>query len=144
MAVRKSSFAEGLNEANITPLADVTTTLIVIFLITLPAIMWNGIQVNAAETGSETREVSPADEVVAGLVTLAVRPEGITMDGDPVGLEELSERLTPRLAGSEDRTVVVVPHDAVALGDVVAVLDVAKASGAERLALLNEIGDEAE
>ena len=40
MAVRRrGSILEGQNEANITPLADVTTTLIVVFLITMPAIM---------------------------------------------------------------------------------------------------------
>jgi biopolymer transport protein ExbD len=38
-----------------------------------------------------------------------------------------------------DKTVVVVPSDMVTLGLVVEVLDIAKASGAEQLALLNEI-----
>ncbi len=49
---------QGQNDANITPLADVTTTLIVVFLITMPALMWNGIQVNQAEAGSEQAVVS--------------------------------------------------------------------------------------
>jgi len=44
------------------------------------------------------------------------------------------------LATRDDKTVVIVPHDEVLLGQVVEVLDIAKASGAESLAMLNEIG----
>ena len=57
----KGSGLQGQNEANITPLADVTTTLIVVFMITMPAMMWNGIQVNQAEAGSETAVVTPTE-----------------------------------------------------------------------------------
>jgi biopolymer transport protein ExbD len=41
------------------------------------------------------------------------------------------------LAARIDKTVVVVPSDDVPLGDVVSVLDAAKAGGAQSLAMLN-------
>jgi biopolymer transport protein ExbD len=44
------------------------------------------------------------------------------------------------LIARRDRTVVIVPDGEVALGRVVTALDIAKASGAENLALLNRIG----
>ncbi len=136
----KGSIMEGQNEANITPLADVTTTLIVVFMITMPAMMWNGIQVNQAEAGSETAVVTPTEMKDEGLLTVAVTPAGITLNGAMVDAFQLEEKLTSELASRDDKVVVIVPHDEVLLGQVVEVLDIAKASGAESLAMLNEIG----
>lgn len=141
MAARKRRTQQtGLNEPNITPLADVTTTLIVVFLITMPALMWNGIQVNSAEAGSEKAVVTPTEATEEGLLTVAVTPAGITLDGEAMDAATLEIELTARLTGRRDKTVVIVPHDDVILGAVVEVLDIAKASGAEGLAMLNEIG----
>lgn len=141
MSVKKRrSNLQGHNEANITPLADVTTTLIVVFLITMPALMWNGIQVNSAEAGSEQAVVTPTETADDGLLMVVVNPEGITLNGDPIDTANLELELTEQLGSREDKTVVIVPHDEVILGSVVEVLDIAKASGAESLAMLNELG----
>jgi biopolymer transport protein TolR len=137
---KKGQLVKGNTEANITPLADVTTTLIVVFLITMPAIMWNGIQVNQAEAGTENAIIQPKDVQDDDLLTVSVIPDGIDLNGVQVSVAELERELTWRLAMREDKTVVIIPHDEVSLGRVVEVLDVAKASGAESLALLNEIG----
>ena len=139
-ARKRRSNLQGQNEANITPLADVTTTLIVVFLITMPALLWNGIQVNSAEAGSEQAVVTPTENTDDGLLTVAVTPDGITLNGEAMDAPELERRLTERLAERTEKTVVIVPHDDVILGAVVEVLDIAKASGAENLAMLNEIG----
>ncbi len=141
MALRnKHGGLQGQNEANITPLADVTTTLIVVFLITMPALMWNGFQVNQAEAGSENAVVTPTEVKNEDLLTVEVKPEGIILNGNPVDTESLENLLSDELARRQDKTVVIVPDDAVILGAVVEVLDIAKASGAESLAMLNQIG----
>lgn len=133
---------EGQNEANITPLADVTTTLIVVFLITMPALMWSGFDVNPAQAGSENAVVTPTENQDEDLLTVSIRPEGLSLNGDPVAdVAELESLLVGALAGRSDRTVVIDPDDAVILGAVVEVLDVAKASGAESLAMLNRMED---
>jgi biopolymer transport protein TolR len=139
MAKSKNSISQGISEANITPLADVTTTLIVVFLITMPAIMWNGIQVNTAEAGSDQQLVTPMTKHEDNIITVTVDPDGIYLDGESIDLADLNQTLRERLAAMADKTVVVVPSDMVTLGLVVEVLDIAKASGAEQLALLNEI-----
>lgn len=131
---------QGQNEANITPLADVTTTLIVVFLITMPALMWNGFQVNHAEAGSENAVVTPTEVEDEDLLTVEVNPDGVLLNGEPVAIDELETTLTDELATRTDKTVVIAADDAVILGNVVEVLDIAKASGAESLAMLNQIG----
>ena len=130
--------SDGISEANITPLADVTTTLIVVFLVTLPTLLWSGIEVQSkpVEKGSTTVVSAPAKDRV-GLLTVAVNPDGLKVNDEDVTFADLGGELTRRLAKRENRTVVVVPHDRVKLGNVVSVLDVAKTSGATNLALLN-------
>lgn len=142
MSTRKTrkGLGDGLNDANITPLADVTTTLIVVFLITMPALMWSGFDVNQAQTGGESPVVQPTEELDESLLTLAVTTEGMKLNGNLLSDEELATTLARMLAARDDRTVVIVPDDEVMLGRVVTALDIAKASGAESLALLNEIG----
>ena len=66
--------------------------------------------------------------------------QGLLLNGEPVDSGSLESLLTGALAQRQDKTVVIVPDDAVVLGAVVEVLDIAKASGAESLAMLNEIG----
>jgi len=136
---RQRSMA-GLTEANITPLADVTTTLIVVFLITMPALMWSGFDVNQAETGGESPQVQAASQEVDDLLTIAVTEAGLKLNGELLSDEALATAMVRELAGRRDRTVVIVPDDLVALGRVVTALDIAKASGADQLALLNRIG----
>ena len=99
----KGKLNKGLNDANITPLADVTTTLIVVFLITMPAIMWNGIQVNQAEAGTENAEIQPTEIHDDDLITVAVDPEGIRLNGRLVTAEELEAELPERLAAPDWR-----------------------------------------
>ncbi len=131
---------DGLNEANITPLADVTTTLIVVFLITMPALMWSGFDVNQAETGGESPQVQATNQEIDDLLTIAVTLEGLKLNGQLLSDEDLGAAMSRELAARHDRTVVIVPDDQVALGRVVTALDIAKASGAQQLALLNRIG----
>lgn len=129
----------GLNGANVTPLADVTTTLIVVFLISMPSIMWSGINVKATEGegGDQVLEREVRNNKNDELLTITVQPEGITVNRRQVAFKDLDEVLTEEFARRDDDTVVVVPSDYVELGRVVEVLDVAKASGAGALALLN-------
>ena len=134
--VKRSGMREE-NAANITPLADVTTTLIVVFLITMPAIMGNGIQVNATRAeGSET-VVTTREQQDEEMLMVSVAPEGIKVNGVLVTLEELEPLLAERLSERIDKTVVIVPSDFVHLGEVVDVMDAAKGGGATSLALLN-------
>ena len=112
-----------------------------VFLVTLPAIMWNGIQVNATHAEGSQQVVSTRSETKDELVTVSVQPDGLRLNRKPVSVDELPALLRQRLVDRSDKTVVIVPSDLVALGEVVTVLDIAKASGATSLALLNLKGE---
>ncbi len=125
------------NAPNITPLADVTTTLIIVFLMTMPAILGNGIQVNATRAEASETVVTTREKQDEEMLMVSVTPEGIKLNGDTVALADLESRLTDALSARTDKTVVIVPSDFVKLGDVVDVMDAAKGGGASSLALLN-------
>jgi len=125
------------NAPNITPLADVTTTLIIVFLMTMPAILGNGIQVNATRAEASETVVTTREKQDEEMLMVSVTPEGIKLNGDSVALADLESRLTDALSARTDKTVVIVPSDFVKLGDVVDVMDAAKGGGASSLALLN-------
>jgi len=129
-------------EANVTPLADVVTTLIVVFLMTMPALVWSGIQVNATRA-AKSREVVRKDRSTADKMTVLIHKGVIEVDGESLRMAELASMTRERMAGADDRTVILVPDDDVPLGWVVTVMDVLKQNGAEGLALLNRIGGEA-
>jgi len=135
---KKNATFQGQTDANITPLADVTTTLIVVFLITMPTMMWNGIQVNATSAQADSEIVTTiAPEDQEEMLTVVVSVGEVTLNGVVIELNALEEELRGQLAARTDKTVVVVPSDTVPLGDVVSVLDAAKAGGAQSLAMLN-------
>ncbi len=85
--------------------------------------------------------VTPTEVIDQELLTIRVTPAGITLNDEAMDVPTLETELAMRLEAREDKTVVIVPHDDVLLGTVVEVLDVAKASGAQGLAMLNEIGE---
>lgn len=138
MKRRRRAHDEALAEANVTPLADVVTTLIVVFLMTMPALLWSGIQVNATQA-AKTSEVTRAENTAEDKFTVLVTAESIQVDGEHVDLDRLAVLARERLAGSAAPTAIVVPDDAVLLGNVVSVMDVLKQNGAEGLALLNRV-----
>ena len=137
MAGVKRSGMRPDNDPNITPLADVTTTLIVVFLITMPAIMGNGIQVNSTRAEASSSVVTTASPDDDEMVMVSVTPEGIRMGDKFVDLAELEGLIGEKLEGRMEKTVVIVPSDFVKLGSVVDVMDAAKGGGAKSLALLN-------
>lgn len=139
---KRSALGHGITDVNITPLADVCTTLILVFIVTMPTLLWNGIQVNAtrAQASPDVVVQRPKDDRTE-LLTVAVLPEGLTLNRQPITLANLPSALERELTDRDEKTVVVVPSDLVPLGEVVTVLDIAKASGAQHLALLDRRGE---
>ncbi len=107
----------------------------------MPAIMGNGIQVNATRAEANENVVAvQAPENEEELLMVAVTPEGIQVNGEATELAVLSDRIHESSSPVPTRR----RHRAqrfVYLEDVVNVMDAAKAGGAQSLALLNRKED---
>lgn len=116
----------------LTSLIDVVFLLLIYFLLTTHFIADEGIRVNLPVAGAVVPQVNPE-------VTIHIDRSGqVYFQEDPVDLPALLNRLRAITSGS-NRPVVVVKADRTVIVDkVVAVMDIAKAAGAEKLLLATE------
>jgi len=123
---------------NLIPLSDAALTLIIVFLITMPALLWTGIKINA--TRAVRSESAEAPEPDLQPVSISITKQKVYLNGKEVDIKNLKQNLGKELAKKKGRTVIVVPDANILLDQVVEVLDIAKQAGADKLALLRKRG----
>jgi len=121
---------EPMWEINITPLTDVFLVLLIIFMVTTPLIMTAGVKIRMPRTHA-LPSLTERDIVIAVTST-----ERYFVNSAEVPKERLGGYL--REQGLEGKLVVVQADRTLSHGTVVEVLDIAKAAGAERLAIATE------
>jgi biopolymer transport protein ExbD len=123
------------SDINITPLTDIFLVLLIIFMVTTTAIAEQGgqnggLKVSLPRAGKST----PAAEVHD--LAIAVLEDGRTVVGGKVVDQEQLAELLKKAHGDNPETLVLVQADqGVAHGKVVAVMDLARRQGLERLAI---------
>ncbi len=123
----------GLFEINMTPLIDVSLTLVCILLLSSPLAFESGITVKkSARSAAEAKKKMPEDRVEIFVVS----EDSVVVNGTAVARRELRETLTPLLDTSQERLVVVGCDDTVSHGAFVDVLDHAKICGALEIAVV--------
>jgi biopolymer transport protein ExbD len=121
-----------MSEINITPLTDVVMVLLVIFMVTTPLMMQEAFKIKlpTAVTSEPQQEQT---------TTISVEPGNIIhLNKAVVSLDDLRQLLPSRMANSQDKTVVIKADRGILHGEVVKILDIAKESGALKLAIATE------
>jgi len=119
-------------DINITPLTDVVMVLLVIFMVTTPLMMNEALKIKLPTAVT-------AEPQIEQTTTVSVSPDGkIYLNKAQVSLEDLKGLLSSRMATSPDKTVVIKADKTIIYGTVVKVLDIAKESGALKLAIATE------
>ncbi len=124
---------DSITDINVTPLVDVSLVLVIIFMVTAPMIMQAGIIVASSKVDAAEGQVSQNESVALRLTT-----EAIYLNNQPVTLESLQPLLTAKLKVNKKKVVTITSDDDVTHGVVVAVLDIAKQSGAEGLSIMKK------
>ena len=140
---RKRRFAEhedahaasgAMSDINITPLIDVMLVLLIIFMVVTPlAQMGLDISLPQPPPPNQPEQKSQSNQVV-----LALEEGVITVNKNPVAIEELEARLRDVYQSRSDKTIFVRATGTVPYGRVVQAMDLAKAAGVERIGIISD------
>jgi biopolymer transport protein ExbD len=109
--------------------------LLIIFMVLTPSTLKHLTAAVPDEAEDDTPQHTPPSNVL--IVSLTVERE-LTINGESVTLDTLAPKLEKRLEGRSNRTVFFQAEDEVPYGDVVRLMDVARGSGAETLAVVTK------
>jgi biopolymer transport protein ExbD len=118
------------SDINVTPLVDVVLVLLIIFLVTMPILMREldlEIPRKAEAVVDETQE--------AQVVVTVAFDSTIKLNDQDVGRFDLAEKVRDALKNRRDKIVFVGFDDGLKYGDAVAIMDLIKGAGAEKVAL---------
>lgn len=134
LAIRSAANAN--SDINITPLVDVVLVLLIIFMVVTP-LLEKDILVKVPSTEKvETVTDVPPDQLLIRLL----RTGELKLNGNPIDINELTEKLRAMMNGKkpEDKVVFVSPDEDANYGRLIMVLDRAKEAGAEALGMTTE------
>lgn len=119
-------------EINITPMIDVLLVLIIIFMVIAP-VTPRGLRALIPEpAGRDRRDAAPAHPIV-----ISVAADGsVRLNQDPVELESLQDCLALLFKQAADGVVFVRGEGDLEFRYIARVIDIAKAAGLERIALM--------
>ena len=122
------------SDINVTPLIDVVLVLLIIFMVLTPSMLKN-IPLMVPEKAEDDTPAMPPDSAI--MVEYTANRE-LTVNSEAVAIEGLAAKLQDRLKARRQKVVFFKAEDKAPYGEVVRLLDIARGSGAETLAIVTE------
>jgi biopolymer transport protein TolR len=122
------------SDINVTPLIDVVLVLLIIFMVLTPS-MLKHLPTMVPEKAEEDAPAMPPDSAI--MVEYTAKRE-LTVNSEAVAIEGLANKLQERLKVRRQKVVFFKAEDKAPYGEVVRLLDIARGSGAETLAIVTE------
>ena len=134
MGMGASSGSDYKSDINITPLVDVVLVLLIIFMVITPLLQM-GYEVKVPPKVNQPENQPPPTD----LVIVSLTPQNkMFLNKDEVNAQTLSLRLTEILKNRSNKTVFFSGDDAANYGEVIRVMDLARAAGAKNIGIVME------
>ena len=121
-----------MSEINMVPFTDVVLVLLIIFMVTTPLILQGQIKVKLPKAGSQS------DTPVAPLTVTLTSANKVYVNDTEVPMKQLKRLLTNELKTRREKTVIINGDRNARHGNIVKILDIARESGADRLAIATD------
>ena len=134
MGMSQAAGSEGtMKDINVTPVIDVMLVLLIIFMVVTP-LTQAGHDVELPESADDLQEDQEPDP---NQLVLDIDAEGeVTINKQPVTWDELPLRIRDIFETRADKTIFLRAAPTLKYGEVVAVLDVARGNGVERIGIV--------
>ena len=123
------------SDINVTPLIDVVLVLLIIFMVLTPSMLKNLPTMVPDKSDDSSAPAMPPDSSI--MVEYTAKRE-LTVNSEAVAIEALANKLQERLKARRQKVVFFKAEDKAPYGEVVRLLDIARGSGAETLAIVTE------
>jgi biopolymer transport protein ExbD len=124
-----SSDDDLISGINVTPLVDVVLVLLIIFMITAPALYQSAIKVQLPKAKS-------AEEAQKSTINLTISKDGaLAWDKEKIDWETLNKRLAALGPKAAEETAVISADEATPHGTVIKAMDALRTAGLTRFAL---------
>ena len=125
---------EVVAEINVTPLTDIFLVLLIVFMVTSTTLTQAGLNVSLPRSRTASSQAQ-------GVTITATADGTIMVDSQPTPLADVGQLLQTTFARGRERTVTIRGDERVGLGTVVAIMDVARRAGAEKIGVATRPAD---
>jgi biopolymer transport protein ExbD len=132
MGAKAGDSTETISEINMVPLIDIILVVLIIFMVTAPALIKPSVDVSLPEAAS-------GDETTPSLLNIAITADGqVLLNNEEVDEDEVKNLSKAEVERNQDVQAVIIADRDLPYGQVIKVLDWAKSSGVKNFAVTTD------